>query len=119
MPCGQTGSTMRTDLKKTLTATMLIAVAAGLGLGLLAGAATANRAPDEWRVAGLGADTYPVASAPEEAVLVDSEATPGPAVLCGSDLARVLGDKSAAMSVAGDPVTRAPVNQRARGPPPA
>ena len=70
---------------------------------------------DERRGADFNRDSF--ADAREEAVLARAEAATTAAVLPQDDVARASGDESAAVIAAGDPVARAPVTLRARGPP--
>ena len=108
---------MRAALTRTLTATTLAAAVAGVVGTPLAGAAAANSTVDERRAVGFGKDANSFADAHEEAVLARPEAAPAPAVLSYADVARKWGDEPVATMVTGDPVTRTPVTQRARGPP--
>jgi hypothetical protein len=105
---------MRAALHKSLMmATALIAAAGGVSGGPLTGAASADSVLDE----RSGAHPNSLVDAREQAILARAEAAPVSAVLPHHDLARTSGEESAAVTVAGDPVTRAPVTPRARGPP--
>ena len=104
---------MKAALHKSFTATVLIAAVSGVSAGPLTGAAAADSVLDERR----GADCKPIADARAEAVLARAEAASAAAVLPEDDVARTSGDESAAVIAAGDPVARAPVTLRARGPP--
>ena len=106
---------MKAALHKSFTATVLIAAVSGVSAGPLAGAAAADSGRDEWRGADCKRNSF--ADAREEAVLARAEAASAAAVLPQDDVARASGDESAAVIAAGDPVARAPVTLRARGPP--
>ena len=105
---------MRVALHKRLATTALIAAVGGVSAGPLTGAAAADSVLNERRVA----DGNPLADARGDALLARAEAAPAPAVLAQTDdVAQASGDESAAVIVTDDPVARAPVSQRARGPP--
>lgn len=106
---------MNAALRKTLAATTLTAALAGFIAGPLAGVAAAMKAQDERR----GAETDSRADKPAAAELARDEVALAPAVVSDHDVARTSGYESAAVQVSGDPVTRAPAIQRARGPPQA
>ena len=104
---------MKAALHKSLTATVLIAAVSGVSAGPLAGAAAAESVLDERR----GTDSNPIADARVEAVPARAVGASAAAVLPQGDVARASGDESATAIAAGDPVARAPVTLRARGPP--
>jgi hypothetical protein len=106
---------VKAALHKSFTATVLIAAVSGVSAGPVADAAAADSVFDERRGADFNRNSF--ADAREEAVLARAEAASAAAVLLQDDVARASGDESAAVIAADDPVARAPVTQRARGPP--
>ncbi len=104
---------MKAAFHKSLTATVLIAAVSGVSAGPLTGPAAADSVLDERR----GTDSNPIADARAEAVLRRADVASAAAVLLQDEVAQTSGDESAAVIAAGDPVARAPVTLRARGPP--
>jgi acyl-coenzyme A thioesterase PaaI-like protein len=94
---------------------VLIAAVGGVPAAPLSGAAASDSVLDERRGADCNHNFF--AHAREEAVLARAEPASAAAVLPQNDVARTSGDESAAVIAAGDPVARAPVTLRARGPP--
>lgn len=106
---------MKAALHKSLTATVLIAAVSGVAAGPVAGAAAADSVFDERRGSDFNLNSF--ADARAEAVLRRADVASAAAVLLQDDVAQTSGDESAAVIAAGDPVARAPVTLRARGPP--
>lgn len=106
---------MKAALHKSLTATVLIAAVSGVSAGPVAGAAAADSVLDERRGSDFNLNSF--ADARAEAVLRRADVASAAAVLLQDDVAQTSGDESAAVIAAGDPVARAPVTLRARGPP--